>query len=99
MDQATTPSSIKPQYLLIKVEKAEPLPDWLSPGNWYRYTIRQGGSDIDGYKMGSLKSVTEYAEIVTADLNERVTNRKYSAQRSKGKPAAPAENEKKPSAS
>jgi hypothetical protein len=88
MNQEPTTSSLaRPRYVLISVERAEPLPAWLTAGNWYRYIIRQGSSDMKGYKTGSLESVTEYAETVAAELNERAINGKYVAKR--GRPATP----------
>ena len=94
MDEKPESSSIKPLYTVVGVEKAEPLPSWLPDGNWHRYTIRQGRSDLNGYKEGSLNAVTRYAESVAYDLNNRSTNGKYSAAYSRKKPAAPAEQKK-----
>jgi hypothetical protein len=76
-------------YILISVEKADPVPTWLPAGNWYRYVIRQGKSDLEGYIVGSLNKVTEHAENTVADLNERSATGKYSTSRHKGKPAKP----------
>jgi hypothetical protein len=90
MDEKQESSPVKPVYTLISVEKAEPLPDWLPAGNWFRYTIRQGDSDLKGYRAGTLNAVTQYAEAVADDLNNRNTNGKYSAAYSRGKPAKPA---------
>ena len=66
------------RHTLVSVEKADPLPTWLPDGNWYRYIIRQGSSDLEGYIIGSLPSATEYAESVTANMNERSINGKFS---------------------
>ena len=73
------------RYVLIRVEKADPLPAWLPDNNWYRYIIRQGNSDLEGYIIGSLPSATEYAESVTANMNERSINGKYNYSANKKK--------------
>ena len=74
------------RYALVSVEKADPLPAWLPDGNWYRYIIRQKNSDLEGYIIGSLLSATEYAESVTANMNERSKSGKFSYAASKKKP-------------
>ena len=65
------------KYVLLSVNKADPLPTWLPEGNWYRYTIEQGNSKLEGYKIGSIEGVTKYAETVTEELNERMRTGKY----------------------
>ena len=85
MDEKPQTNSVKPRYTLVSVEKPDPLPSWLPDGNWHRYTIRQGSSDLEGYKAGSLKTVTRYAELVAEELNNRGTNSQYASTRSKGK--------------
>jgi hypothetical protein len=94
MDEKLQHSSVKPVYTLVNIEKAEPLPAWLPAGNWYCYIIKQGNSEMKGYRAGTLSTVTRYAESVAEDLNNRSTNGKYSASYSRGKPAAPAETKK-----
>jgi hypothetical protein len=64
------------KHTLISVEKADPLPTWLPNGDWHRYIIRQGNSDLEGYIIGSLAVATKYAESVAANLNERSINGK-----------------------
>ena len=91
MNENHTFSTTAPKYILVTVEHVDPLPDWLPVADWYCYIIRQGGADTRGYKIGTLKSVTEYAESVAFDLNERSSNRKYTALRGKGKPVKPAD--------
>jgi len=59
------------RHTLISVEKVDPLPTWLPDGNWHRYIIRQGDSNLEGYTIGSLAIATKYAESVAANLNER----------------------------
>lgn len=58
------------QYRVALVEKAEP-PAGYPAGNWHRYVIEQGKSTIEGYRTGTLKSVTQHAESFATDLNER----------------------------
>lgn len=62
----------KNKFQVVSVEKTEP-PEGMPAGNWYRYVIGQGGSKIDGLKLGTLKTVTEHAECVAEDLNTRAT--------------------------
>ncbi len=64
-----------PKYNLISVEKSD-APKGLPEGNWHHYVIGQGSSRIEGYRPGSLKSVTEHAETVVLDLNERTASGK-----------------------
>ncbi|MCW9025368.1 MAG: hypothetical protein OQK73_11915 [Gammaproteobacteria bacterium] len=59
-----------PKYQVISVEKTTP-PSGLPGDNWYRYVIGQGRSKIDGLKRGSLQAVTQHAESVVDDMNER----------------------------
>jgi len=65
------------KYVLVSVDRADPLPTWLPDGDWFRYIIWQGNSKLEGYKIGSIEEVTEYAETVTEDLNERMRTGKY----------------------
>jgi len=65
-------------YKLISVLKAEPLPAWLPKDDWYRYELEHSGSNLVGYHIGTLNTVTTYAETVADDLNQRDTNKKFS---------------------
>lgn len=58
------------KYLVTSVDETD-LPEGILVGHWYRYVIGQGNSKIEGFKPGSLESVTEHAEKVVEDLNER----------------------------
>lgn len=58
------------QYQIISVEKTEP-PEGMPEGNWHRYVIERGGSTIQGYQLGTLKSVKAYVEGFVKELNER----------------------------
>lgn len=61
-------------YQVVTVEKID-TPDGMSGTNWHRYVIQRKGSAMEGMKPGSLKSVTEHAESVASDLNERAGGR------------------------
>ena len=61
---------IKEPYRVASVEKIDP-PEGMPGNNWHRYVIERGKSTIDGIKPGTLKAVTEHAETVANDLNER----------------------------
>ena len=65
------------KYVLISVDKVNPTPTWLPEGNWYLYIIGQGDSKLEGYKIGSIEAVAEYAETVVENLNERMRTGKY----------------------
>ena len=73
-----------PQYNVVNVEKSEPAPEWLPEGNWCRYTIERGNDLMDGYKKGTVQSVTKYAEGVAKDLTERARTGKSGYAVSKG---------------
>ncbi|MDH5190502.1 MAG: hypothetical protein OEW89_04560 [Gammaproteobacteria bacterium] len=78
MSTETTESAvsiIKRKYRVESVEKCE-APQGMPEGNWHRYTIGQGGSKLEGYKPGTLKVVTQHAETVANDLNERAAGGK-----------------------
>ena len=63
-------------YRVESVEKTDP-PQGIPAGDWHRYIIGRGNSKIEGLKPGSFQAVTEHAESVAEDLNERAT--KYSS--------------------
>lgn len=60
----------KGKFQVVSVEPTTP-PAGMPDGKWHRYVIGQGTSKIEGMKLGSLKSVTQHAETVADDLNER----------------------------
>ena len=60
------------EYHVVSVDETDP-PDGFSVGNWHRYVIERGKSTIEGFKPGTLKSVTEHAKHVAEDINERAT--------------------------
>lgn len=69
---------IKEPYRVVTVEKIQP-PEGMPGNNWHRYVIGRDNSasngrtnsTIDGIKPGTLKSVTDHANSVANDLNER----------------------------
>ena len=69
-------NTVEGTYRVESVEKTDP-PQGIAAGDWHRYIIGQGNSKIEGLKSGSLQAVTEHAESVAEDLNERAT--KYSS--------------------
>jgi len=64
---------IKQAYQVVLVEETTP-PEGTT-GTWHRYVIGEGRSQIEGQKQGTLKEVTEHAELTAEDLNERVNSR------------------------
>jgi len=66
---------MRKKYSVVSVEKADP-PEGLQAGNWHHYVIGQGSQKIEGYRTGSLKAVTEHAETIASDLNERASSSK-----------------------
>ena len=60
-------------YRVTSVEKVDP-PKGILAGNWYCYIIEQGRSKIEGFKNGSLETVTKHAETVAENLNIRAAS-------------------------
>jgi hypothetical protein len=58
------------KYRVMSVKKTA-TPDGLPDGDWYHYVIGQGRSKIEGLRPGTLQTVTEHANSVADDLNER----------------------------
>jgi len=65
------------KFNITKIEKTDP-PEGVQEGDWYRYVIGKGSSEIQGKRSGTLQSVTEYAEEYASNLNQR-TAQGYSA--------------------
>lgn len=57
-------------YHLASVLPSKPPADTEGP-DWYCYTIVQGSNVITGYRQGSLRAVTDAADEIVAQLNER----------------------------
>lgn len=68
-------NTIQKKYRVELVEKTDP-PEGMPEGSWYRYVIGQGRSQVVGFKPGSLKDVTEHAETIAGEFNERAAGRK-----------------------
>jgi len=49
-------------------------PEGLPGSNWYRYVIGQGRGKIEGLRPGTLETVTDHANSVANDLNDRGAN-------------------------
>ena len=64
----------KLMFHVVSVDKID-APAGMPGTNWYRYVIGQGNAKIDGLKPGTLKAVTEHAQTVADDLNERKDKR------------------------
>lgn len=58
------------KYQVMSVTKTA-TPEGLPGDNWYRYVIGQGRSKIEGFRPGTLKTVTAHAKSVANDLNAR----------------------------
>jgi len=61
-------------FELISVRSARN-PAGAEGSDWHRYVIRQGGNEICGYRQGTLGAVTEAAEEIVTQLNERRSSR------------------------
>ena len=60
------------KFNITKIEKTDP-PEGMQKGDWYRYVIGKGSSEIQGKRPGTLQSVTEYAKEYASNLNQRAT--------------------------
>ena len=58
------------KYNVVIVEKTT-TPEGMPGDNWHHYVIGHGSSQIEGLKPGTLKAVTQHAQAVADDLNER----------------------------
>jgi len=67
--------SVSTEYKVVIVEQTE-APSGM-PGDWYRYVIQRGASEIVGLQTGGLNKVTEHAENFAESLNERLTKKVY----------------------
>ena len=61
------------KYNVVSVEKTD-APEGMQGDDWYHYVIGQGSSKIEGFRTGSLKSVTQHVESYAEDLTERMRN-------------------------
>jgi len=60
------------RYRVMSVRRTS-TPEGLPECKWYRYVIGQGRSKIEGLRPGTLEAVTEHANTVANDLNDRNT--------------------------
>ncbi len=74
-------SDSRQRYEIESVRRTDPPPEAEGNAPWYRYVITQGPNTIEGYRQGSLKTVTVAVKKIVAQLNER--------QSGKRSPAAP----------
>lgn len=58
------------KFNITKIEKMDP-PEGMQEGDWYRYVIGKGSSEIQGKRPGTLQSVTEHAKEYASNLNQR----------------------------
>jgi len=62
-------------YEIVSVQRAKSMPEF-EGSNWHSYVISYEGTDsIQGYRQGSLESVTTAIEEIVAQLNERHSGR------------------------
>ena len=83
---------IKRKFNVTNIEKIS-TPDGMVGDNWYQYVVGQGSSEIKGLTMGTLKQVTEHANNVADDLDERSKGKKtgYSSNQNNKTPAKPVQ--------
>jgi len=81
---------IKCKYNVMNIEKIS-TPDGMVGDNWYQYVVGQGSSEIKGLTMGTLNQVTEHANNIADDLNDRSKGKKtgYTSNQSNKIPAKP----------
>ncbi len=81
---------IKRKFSVMNIEKTS-TPDGMVGDNWYQYVVGQGTSEIKGLTMGTLNQVTEHANNVANDLNERSKGKKtgYTSNQNNKTPAKP----------
>ena len=81
MSEAIAASTVEtkpnaPQYRVASVEKSKEGPGGAGGNNWHRYILDGVRSPITGYRQGSLKEVTAYAEQCAIDLNARASGKR-----------------------
>ncbi len=81
---------IKLKFNVMNIEKID-TPDGMAGDNWYQYVVGQGSSEIKGLTMGTLNQVTEHANKISEDLNDRSKGKKtgYSSSQNNKTPAKP----------
>lgn len=88
--EAINEEVVKRKFNVMNIEKIS-TPDGMVGDNWYQYVVGQGTSEIKGLTMGTLKQVTEHANSVADDLDDRSKGKKtgYSTTQNKNIPAKP----------
>jgi hypothetical protein len=71
MNSETNKNSVK-KYYLVAVENTPPPVD-MPEGDWFRYVVSYGDSEINCVRCGTLKEVTSHAEDFVENLNLRTT--------------------------
>ena len=66
----SSPLILRKCYSVAKVEVADS-PVGEDEGEWYRYVLVRGSSEITGYHRGTLKEATQYAHECIEQINER----------------------------
>lgn len=87
-DEPVITENIKPRYCVMSIEETT-APEGMSGDNWYEYVIGEGTSKIQGLKIGSLAEVTQHANKVTDDLNDRSKSKKTGYSQIQNKKTAP----------
>ena len=90
-DESVNDEIVKLKFNVMSIEKTS-TPEGMDGDNWYEYVVGQDASEIKGLTMGTLKQVTDHANNVAADLNERSKGKKtgYSSNQNNKTPAKPA---------
>lgn len=89
-DAAVNKETVKRKFNVMNIEKIS-TPDGMTGDNWYQYVVGQGSSEITGLTMGTLNQVTEHANNVANDLNDRSKGKKagYTSSQNNKTPAKP----------
>jgi len=77
---------VRKLYEIVSIRKTESPPGAVG-SDWHRYEIAQGTNIINGYKQGSLNSVTAAVEENVAQLNERYLYNRSQVTTPKNKPS------------
>ncbi|MGB5720476.1 MAG: hypothetical protein WBM34_07240 [Woeseiaceae bacterium] len=70
---------IEHDFQISSVKPMEP-PSGSEASEWHSYVIVQGPNVIRGFREGDLKAVTQAAEAIVAQLNERRMGKRARAQ-------------------
>jgi hypothetical protein len=81
--------SIEENFEIVSVKPAA-TPDGMEGDGWHCYEIAQGTNTIIGYRQGSIRPVTEAAQEIVDQLNERRLGKRARAELAKAKSAQAA---------